>query len=519
MDTKEAILSRIIPGIAQKLGVDEKEITPETRFADDLGVDSLDSVELLMDAEKEFNIEISDDAIDETVTVEDAVTLIQNCQVEAEEKARKKQEELDRKLKELGPARLAWEALEEKQSKEYIERTGKPYFIYDGTPSKCEEQFTAFVNEKGEAEKAGKYSEWLLEKVSQFMGKTISELNIETVSDVVAFSQSISYERVNHSFGSSFSRFGCGCHLVVLPNGEKREISEMELLATPVKAEVLSSCLLPLCPQTLKLKRLDKKGNCVLFEGRIESFFHSEGWEFEWESRKNGTGKASFSSLNIDPVTGEWTSLNGRYVFEPIGSASQTAYGKINTFIRKVQSEVERKLLLERASFKFGLQAKSITPSLVKKVNKVNRECAQLCHEGGDYVTKDGRHYHAYDILNPSTCLFRDMITYLIARKDFVFSLIVDGERCSFIPYKYIAFVASKNRVILEGILFGESGRKTEIFDLSLNGGKCRRAREGVWSISYIKGDVKLVDSERNIEAINRLSFLLNSVLYKENIK
>ena len=74
MDTKEAILSRIIPGIAQKLGVDEKEITPETRFADDLGVDSLDSVELLMDAEKEFNIEISDDAIDETVTVEDAVT-------------------------------------------------------------------------------------------------------------------------------------------------------------------------------------------------------------------------------------------------------------------------------------------------------------------------------------------------------------------------------------------------------------------------------------------------------------
>ena len=63
--------------IADKLGVDEKEITPQASFTNDLGADSLDTVELIMEFEKEFNIAIPDDQAEKISTVGEAVTYIQ----------------------------------------------------------------------------------------------------------------------------------------------------------------------------------------------------------------------------------------------------------------------------------------------------------------------------------------------------------------------------------------------------------------------------------------------------------
>jgi acyl carrier protein len=67
--------------IAEQLGVDEAEITPETSFVEDLNADSLDLVELIMSLEEEFSkegktIEISDEDAEKIVTVQDAVTYI-----------------------------------------------------------------------------------------------------------------------------------------------------------------------------------------------------------------------------------------------------------------------------------------------------------------------------------------------------------------------------------------------------------------------------------------------------------
>jgi len=63
--------------IVDKLGVDENEVTMEASFTNDLGADSLDTVELIMEFEKEFNIAIPDDQAEKIATVGDAVKYIE----------------------------------------------------------------------------------------------------------------------------------------------------------------------------------------------------------------------------------------------------------------------------------------------------------------------------------------------------------------------------------------------------------------------------------------------------------
>ncbi|MFU7501725.1 MAG: acyl carrier protein [Candidatus Karelsulcia muelleri] len=66
------ILSKIKSIIIEKLGVDEKKVMPEASFINDLGADSLDSIELIMEFEKEFEIIISDNIAEKLITVDDA---------------------------------------------------------------------------------------------------------------------------------------------------------------------------------------------------------------------------------------------------------------------------------------------------------------------------------------------------------------------------------------------------------------------------------------------------------------
>lgn len=65
--------------IVDKLGVDESEVTPEASFSNDLGADSLDTVELIMELEKEFGIQIPDEAAEKISTVGDAIAFIENA--------------------------------------------------------------------------------------------------------------------------------------------------------------------------------------------------------------------------------------------------------------------------------------------------------------------------------------------------------------------------------------------------------------------------------------------------------
>ncbi len=72
------ISTKVIAIIVDKLGVDENEVTPEASFTNDLGADSLDTVELIMEFEKEFNIAIPDEEAEKIGTVGDAITYIEN---------------------------------------------------------------------------------------------------------------------------------------------------------------------------------------------------------------------------------------------------------------------------------------------------------------------------------------------------------------------------------------------------------------------------------------------------------
>ena len=71
------IASRVKAIIVDKLGVDENEVTTEASFTNDLGADSLDTVELIMEFEKEFNIGIPDDQAESISTVGDATKYIE----------------------------------------------------------------------------------------------------------------------------------------------------------------------------------------------------------------------------------------------------------------------------------------------------------------------------------------------------------------------------------------------------------------------------------------------------------
>jgi len=63
--------------IVEKLGVDESDVTSESSFTNDLGADSLDTVELIMEFEKEFDLTIPDEEAEEIATVGDAVDYLE----------------------------------------------------------------------------------------------------------------------------------------------------------------------------------------------------------------------------------------------------------------------------------------------------------------------------------------------------------------------------------------------------------------------------------------------------------
>ena len=77
MAAEKSIEQRVKEIIVEQLGVDDEEVTPDASFVEDLGADSLDTVELVMAFEEEFGIEIPDDAAETIQTVGDAVKFIE----------------------------------------------------------------------------------------------------------------------------------------------------------------------------------------------------------------------------------------------------------------------------------------------------------------------------------------------------------------------------------------------------------------------------------------------------------
>jgi acyl carrier protein len=71
-----AVDERVKKIIAEQLGLEEEDITPESSFVDDLGADSLDTVELVMAFEEEFGIEIPDEDAEKILTVQNAIDYI-----------------------------------------------------------------------------------------------------------------------------------------------------------------------------------------------------------------------------------------------------------------------------------------------------------------------------------------------------------------------------------------------------------------------------------------------------------
>ncbi|MBI72523.1 MAG: acyl carrier protein [Candidatus Marinimicrobia bacterium] len=71
-------LKKVVEIVVDKLGVDETKVTKEAKFIDDLGADSLDTVELIMEFEDEFGLEIPDEDAEKILSVSQAVDYIEN---------------------------------------------------------------------------------------------------------------------------------------------------------------------------------------------------------------------------------------------------------------------------------------------------------------------------------------------------------------------------------------------------------------------------------------------------------
>ena len=76
----EDISNKVKKIVADHLGIDESKVTEESSFIDDLGADSLDTVELVMAFEEEFSIEIPDDVAEKITTIKDAIEHIEKSQ-------------------------------------------------------------------------------------------------------------------------------------------------------------------------------------------------------------------------------------------------------------------------------------------------------------------------------------------------------------------------------------------------------------------------------------------------------
>ena len=77
---REEILTKIQEITADRLGVDESDVTPDASFREDLEADSLDLVELIMELEEQFGMEIPDEEAEKITTVEEAVDYVQEHQ-------------------------------------------------------------------------------------------------------------------------------------------------------------------------------------------------------------------------------------------------------------------------------------------------------------------------------------------------------------------------------------------------------------------------------------------------------
>ena len=76
----EEIQGKVVAIIVDKLGVDESSVVPSASFTNDLGADSLDTVELIMELEKQFDITIPDEEAEKIHTVQDALDFINAAQ-------------------------------------------------------------------------------------------------------------------------------------------------------------------------------------------------------------------------------------------------------------------------------------------------------------------------------------------------------------------------------------------------------------------------------------------------------
>ena len=417
MNTYEYILRQIIAGIAASLAVDKDLILPETLFADDLGVDSLDAVELLMKAEKAFQIRLGDDVFSKIRTVDDATVVISEA-IKVREEEDKSRQEIERKRqKALELIRDASEKEELAAGLAYAKRTGFPYFTHDGRKAEGNDEVPRTGREASQL--------WAL---ILSCDAELNDLSLRWESDV---------------------RFKNGSHIIIFPNGAIQDTQAVNDSARKAICDILTLTISTRFPKLSfpVTYRSGKNGT------KTEAFDYTGVVGFNANDNSISLMGLSENVLSINLESGALVRIAGRRGQKayPAGLAASKAYHrKLYLFLSDFLNQSLRTHLAERLSYCFGITKAPINLATYASVLEYN--VMGVNYPNPTYLLKDGRVLPSSRMMDSAYHCSSIIQKLMLRKRAYRMDVLYGSERMVFSPGDILAH--SDERVVLQGDLF-----------------------------------------------------------------
>lgn len=455
-NTIEDILHKIIPGISERLGVNQNEVHPKTTFTEDLGCDSLDAVELLMEAEKEFRIQLGDDVFAKINTVEDAAEVILNA-IEVRDLSEKAKREREAKeWAELQPLLDRYEKEELQTGMEYVQRTGFPYFTHDGKAG--EEFYDSIHMQMNDARVQGSWDSIALNLASIALGREVCVVDESLAAELLAMCLSSRIE-VNHYYRglSNDVRYKNGSHNVVFVNGT---ISDTRLVYAAADASFCDILTIAIRKRhrdiSFPVTYYPKTGHNIteMYVFDRVSYFDQDNHTvfFLGQSTNTQTGKTRDVTLAVQLESGELSRAmaHKHQKAVPADKASERKYRKLYIFLSKIWFEGQKAFLKERMSFCFGIQNEPINLRTYAKILKYN--FGSIHYEKNLFTLVDGRERPSFYMTTDSYRCLSLIQKLSLTKKAYAIDVLDGARRKVFHPLDIIAH--SDDLLVLKGELY-----------------------------------------------------------------
>ena len=449
------IIQRIVPVIAEKLGVEQNEIQPDTAFAEDLGCDSLDAVELLMAAEDEFRIRLGDDVFGKIKTVGDAVGVIREAVKVRDMTEMERREAEARELARLEPLFAASEKEEFKIGLGYAKRTGLPYFTHDGR--KAGENRDSLRLQMSEAIENGTADEKARGLASVALGMTVGDVTGDTASELCGRLFSSRCETNDFYFRwISDVRYKNGSHNAVFPDGT---VVDSGLVRDAAEASLCQILTMALLKQFRKISfpvtyfSRNGDGTTEEFSFCRVGFFDEDDPSFLLlgvsKSRTGGKERDVVLKVRLESGRLSRVIVVKEQKASPAGKSAARLYRKLYLFLSGFWNGALRSFVNERLSYCFGITKAQMSLRTYAKLYRYNQMAVNYTEES--FALEDGR-------VRPSGCMLDDSYTCisniqkLMLRKGYAMDVLYGLEKLVLQPNDLL--LQSADQLVFQGELF-----------------------------------------------------------------